>query len=417
MKPNRGIVVIGAAYGDEGKGKFTDYWSDRILADYVVRFNGGAQAGHTVELKNNAHTRHVFSHFGCGTFNYIPTVWGHRCVVNPMIFWKEREELLDLGYCPIIFIHKDCYVTTPFDVLVNQAIEDIRSVEKHGSVGVGFGETIERNEGGDNLRLTMDMLKDARSVSYQFSRIQHNYFVKRLSYTFPDMSDSDILDYVDKYEVYSEKYDKYFDMIEYLLKYSVTIDDYYILNNSKLVFEGAQGLLLDQDNVENFPHVTRSSTGLTNVIEIVNEIITPINLDVMYVARSYTTRHGAGNLPNETIFPEHLVNADKTNVPNTYQGSLRYAPMNMESIIQVSTEDAKQLNELKNHHKKGHIHYGITWTDDYSDLEYTNIINHLQPYTTGNILFSDGPTNVSVSKDTDVTWWITTYGTLNREGV
>jgi len=89
-----------------------------------------------------------------------------------------------------------------------------------------------------------------------------------------------------------------------------------------IVFEGAQGLLLDQDS-EFYPHVTHSKTGITNVIQIARE--TGIDqIDAVYVARTYLTRHGAGPLPGED---PALSYHDDTNVENEWQGKLRFAPM------------------------------------------------------------------------------------------
>jgi adenylosuccinate synthase len=107
---------------------------------------------------------------------------------------------------------------------------------------------------------------------------------------------------------------------------SVSIAGAEFLDAKKIIFEGAQGLLLDQDNKDWFPHVTRSNTGLTNIIPIAN--VLNLALDVVYVTRTYLTRHGAGPLPgeDETSFA-HVI--DETNVKHPYQGLFRFASLDL----------------------------------------------------------------------------------------
>jgi adenylosuccinate synthase len=89
-----------------------------------------------------------------------------------------------------------------------------------------------------------------------------------------------------------------------------------------MIFEGAQGLMLDEDRIDQFPHLTRSKTDLSNVLFLARKLELDA-LEVTYVTRSYLTRHGQGSLPGECDlwFP------DQTNVPNQFQGRLRFAPL------------------------------------------------------------------------------------------
>ena len=141
-------VVIGANYGDEGKGLMTDYFASKYKNPLVVCSNGGAQRGHTVVTPTGL--RHVFHHFGsgtlCGAMTYLPSSF----VVNPMIFAEEYQELKKLtGKVPIIYINKRCKISTPFDMMINQILEECRGEDKHGSCGVGVWETIVRSENCD----------------------------------------------------------------------------------------------------------------------------------------------------------------------------------------------------------------------------------------------------------------------------
>ena len=107
-------IVIGANWGDEGKGLMTDYFSQKPNT-IVVCSNGGAQRGHTVVTLDSI--RHVFRHFGSGTFNGASTYLSEDFICNPIIFRQEYEELKNLGYAPKTYINNKCMLTTPFDMI------------------------------------------------------------------------------------------------------------------------------------------------------------------------------------------------------------------------------------------------------------------------------------------------------------
>ncbi len=111
-------AVIGANFGDEGKGLMTDYLAASCKNGIVVRSNGGAQAGHTVQLQNGR--RHVFGHVGSGAFCGLPSYLSAYFVVNPMLFAKETSELKAYGIVPGVFIDGSCMVTTPYDIMITR---------------------------------------------------------------------------------------------------------------------------------------------------------------------------------------------------------------------------------------------------------------------------------------------------------
>jgi len=136
-------AVIGLLYGDEGKGITTSFLSQNKPMATVIRSNGGHQAGHTVQYKG---FRHVFSQFGSGTLQSTPTFISKNCTIYPPAILKEYS--LIEQYKPILMVDPLAMITTPFDIGQNRILEQIN---KHGSVGVGFGQTIQRNE--DNYKL------------------------------------------------------------------------------------------------------------------------------------------------------------------------------------------------------------------------------------------------------------------------
>lgn len=309
-------VVIGANYGDEGKGLVTDYLAYQSPS-MVVRFNGGAQAGHTVVTPGGL--RHVFHHFGAGTFTGSPTYLSKYFAVSPMFFHSEYLKLKGHGLDPIVFIDPRCVVTTPYDIMLNQAIEASRGVLKYGSCGMGFGETLERCNGQSAFRLTVEDCMDG-GVFQILDEIRNIWIPFRANQMKCKVDESLLKD----------------DMI--LAKFMLDIQQMLshctvgflqdIVADFDLIFEGAQGLLLDQDH-HNFPHVTRSKTGKKNALKIISDESLFGDTTFYYVSRTYLTRHGAGPMSYEIVRP---IGEDLTNVYNEHQGDLRYAYIDKDSL-------------------------------------------------------------------------------------
>ena len=131
-------VIIGAGFGDCGKGLVTNFLVFDLKSTLVVRFSGGQQAGHTVVEKG---IRHVFSNFGSGTLKGIPTYWSRFCTVDPIGIVNEMADLIKKGVDPILFIDPSCPITTPYDVMHNQ-----RTDNDNGTCGVGVGTTWQREQ-------------------------------------------------------------------------------------------------------------------------------------------------------------------------------------------------------------------------------------------------------------------------------
>lgn len=123
-------------------------------------------------------------------------------------------------------------------------------------------------------------------------------------------------------------------------------------NFTTLIFEGAQGLML-HENYKYFPHVTHSKTGIENVIEILNEVYSEfsnevknkVNIEVIYITRSYLTRHGAGPLPGELNCAPYNKIVDLTNIPNRFQGCLRFALLDLDLLNEnIYNDFSKAIN-------------------------------------------------------------------------
>ena len=320
-------IVCGANFGDEGKGLITDYFSQKPNS-IVVCSNGGAQRGHTVTTPDA--TRHVFHHFGSGTFNEASTYLSEDFILNPIIFKQEYEELMKLGYTPNVYINQNCMLTTPFDMMANQIIEESRGKNKHGSCGLGIYETIKRYKAG------------ITDVDYHIREYYLDQF-KKENIILSDEWSKIFLD--------NGIFEHYLDDWDFINSHSLMISDDYFLNQfDNVVFEAAQGLLLDQNNIEYFPHLTPSNTGIKNPKRIIENIEwnDEINIETCYVSRTYLTRHGVGKLPsecNKQFINEYMF--DKTNVPNPFQDTLRYGTLDLGELYDRCSKDVGDFGDKK----------------------------------------------------------------------
>ncbi len=324
------IAVIGAGYGDEGKGLMTDYYSSQYTDAIVIRSNGGAQAGHTVVTPEGE--RHVFSHFGSGTFNGSPTFLSKHFVCNPILFVKEHKLLVDkFGIEPEIYVDGSSIITTPFDMLLNQTHEAGRGNGLHGSCGVGFGETLERQLLHDVINAADLSYFSDSDLTESLKTIRDEYVPTRIDLSTVDES---FINIIDSDELISD----FIEACNYMMG-CVTLKQPHHLKDNTLIFEAAQGLLLDMD-YGYFPHVTRSNCGMKNISNILLDIPGEHEVTVNYVRRAYTTRHGAGPLNGELTLGEIRHNiVDETNITNEFQGSLRFAHGDFNLFESVTSKD------------------------------------------------------------------------------
>ena len=332
-------VVVGTNFGDEGKGHITDYFASEFGKDcLVVRFNGGAQAGHTVVTPEGK--RHVFHHFGSGSFVGAKTFLSKFFVVNPILFNKEWQELQTLGINPKVYTDPDCLVTTLYDMIINQIIEDHRGDKKHGSCGVGFNETIERSA-DPKFRLQVKDLYDQNKFLSILKRIVSLYVPQRLTKLGIDKIPDFYIDILNS----PVAIENYFRDSMFFTSQIERINDIIFLMEDNIIFEGAQGLLLDQDH-QYFPHVTRSKTGIHNVLELISESDID-KLDITYVTRPYATRHGVGpfphELPNEPL--NHTIKGE-TNIHNKFQGGLRFGYLDIELLRSSIHDDIAKVDGM-----------------------------------------------------------------------
>jgi len=323
MVKRSALIVVGLGFGDEGKGLVTDYLCSKNKNPIVIRYNGGHQAGHCVVTNDGR--KHVFSNFGAGSFRNIPTYWSSFCTFEPSFF---MEEFTALDFNPTIYIDNKCPITTHYDVLYNRAIEITKGNSRLGSCGVGYGATIERQKVKNvslyfkdllNFELLVNKLKDIRTYYRQKINSETPFDFDSFS------NDEEDINYLNSVKaIYSL-------MTKNLIS---TIDEKEIFSSHlwrTFVFEGAQGILLD----ENFgmkPFITKSNTTSKNALSILSrQKGYDFNIEIFYVTRAYQTRHGAG--PFREKDPDFVLkNQSETNFDNQYQGKFRFAYLDVDLI-------------------------------------------------------------------------------------
>lgn len=316
-------IVIGANYGDEGKGqtvydiakkfKAEGFDNDKILG---IKYNGGAQAGHTAK----GFVHHTLSSGG------TPTYLAKDFIFNPVALNRECIDYTIKRMMPPakVYVDPKCRVTTPVDILMNQIIETVRNKDRHGSCGMGIHATIVRSKSLPLFAVDLVRKSFDREMFTKAIMIHFNGFCQAIRDIPEQFQDIDIESVMNDFFKEADHCLKEYASIRYQIDAFLYVE--------RFIFEGSQGLLLDMDNKDNYPHVTPSHPGSQNVIELLRNFFTDTDISesitVNYVLRTFVTRHGAGPLPHEEDIKYILGKngeCDSTNIPNEWQGTIRYA--------------------------------------------------------------------------------------------
>lgn len=305
-------IVIGAGWGDEGKGLVTAALAMQDPNSIVVRYGGGQQCGHTVVREDGL--SHVCSNFGSGSMYGVPTYWSKHCTIDPFGMMNEYNILKKKGITPKLYIDPMAMVTTPYDITWNQFLDN---QQHHGTCGVGFGATIQRNK--DNYHLNaMDMLYPYVFLT-KMDLIKKNY-------------GEDVLE--DYYSKLDHHPIPFLEAVEWLLECpDVIIERHPLIDYDHIICEGHQGILLDKD-FGFFPHVTHSSTTIQNA-QYTPESFSLSSYsytDIYYVTRAYQTRHGNGPMSNEDKKLKLINTKHESNITNKHQGSFRTGLLDMDLL-------------------------------------------------------------------------------------
>jgi adenylosuccinate synthase len=319
------VSVLGLAFGDCGKGLFTDYLSRHSNAHTVVRFNGGGQAGHNVVLPDGR--SHTFSQFGAGTFNAgVCTVLAFPVIVHPGALLIEHEVLQRSGINDAferLLIDARCRVTTPFHQAAGRLRELARGQQAHGSCGVGVGETVGHGlEHAGQIIHYADLARPAVALAKaqalretllaQFDPVcaapanQARYDSERRALQDATLAQRWLIQIAPLLRLVPPAS---LDAVSARLHLAGTV-----------LFEGAQGVLLDEWRGFH-PHTTWSGISPASVQEVVSDAGQSARIEHLGVLRTYLTRHGAGPLP--THEPRLDVLSEPHNVAGGWQGAFR----------------------------------------------------------------------------------------------
>lgn len=374
-------VVIGANYGDEGKGLITRHFAidavNKGESPIVIFHNGTAQRGHTVDYTPTY--RHIYHHFSSATREGIPTYFSHTFMLHPMTFSREAFALVqEKCAIPQTYYSPLCRVITPFDIAVDHMTEihlqRLHGEREFGSCGFGSWCASERNPAlimnynvsHKDFKALMKTEKDKCLAVL----IERNVDIESMPLGYADVFREDTAEYVNTVE-------HFYNDVRFFLTRAFCADYDSVWRKFDChIFENGQGLGLDVDNGNEW-HTT-SHTGLINPLDLLKDK-SNYSAEACYVTRSYLTRHGTG--PLEESVKKTEINAhmrDKTNLFNAFQGGLRYGFI----------ESAEQKNRIEN-----------DWllTKDNSMWKKTLAVTHTNEFsvdpTFGNY-FSDNPFSV-----------------------
>ena len=277
------MVVIGAQWGDEGKGKIIDILTEN--ADAVVRFQGGHNAGHTLVIDGDKTVLHLIP---SGIFNNAKCIIGNGVVLHLPTLIKEIEYLESKGIDihSKLMISSQCPLILPSHILIDEARERSLGKKSIGTTGRGIGPVYE-DKVARRVVHVMDLFDEDLFRSKLSSLIDyHNFILKELFGA----------DGVDEEEVLKDWMDQ-FDKIRNLVVDSSKTVNEFRASNSNILFEGAQGSMLDIDQ-GTYPFVTSSST-LSGASSL-GSGIGPLDIDgVLGITKAYATRVGSGPFPTE----------------------------------------------------------------------------------------------------------------------
>lgn len=281
-KKNNTLVVCGIQWGDEGKGKMTDYLAQS--ADVVVRFQGGNNAGHTITFGGN---KYALQSIPSGIFNpRIKNVMANGMVVNPKAALGELEKLNERGITDYqLFISDRAAVIMPYHIALDGAYEALKGGKQIGTTKKGIGPAYADKYSRIGIRMGDLLDREYFAERLRDALLQKNMELKMLGL---EQFDFDAL--YNEYLGYGEKLKNYICDTSILLNKEIA-------EGKKILFEGAQGVMLCIDN-GTYPFVTSSSPTAASVP--LGAGIAPKYIDnVLGICKAYTTRVGAGPFPTE----------------------------------------------------------------------------------------------------------------------
>lgn len=281
------LVVVGLQWGDEGKGKIVDFLSEDF--DIVARFQGGSNAGHTVIIGDDIHKFRIMP---TGAVRGKVAVIGNGVVVDPTILWNEVEQLQAVGIEVNLLISDRAHLITPFHIQIDSLQETSKGKQKVGTTKRGIGPTYADKVSRLGVRLCDFLhpeMNQQRTLQESSSKIR--------------------IEKIHDSEVDISSHDEFHSVVQKLLPYVGDCGTYLeteMNSGKRVLFEGAQGALLDIDH-GTYPFVTSSNCVSANAATGTGISFSRLD-SVMGICKAYITRVGTGPFPTELEddFGQHM---------------------------------------------------------------------------------------------------------------
>lgn len=323
MKNRRAFVVVDLGFGDAGKGSMVDYLVRTTESRLVVRFNGGAQAAHNVLTPDGLH--HTFSQFGAGTLAgpNVYTYLSKHFVLHPIALVNEYLHLRKIGAeaaSARLLIDERALVITPYQQGMNRIREIMRGENRHGSCGVGVGETVSDSLNGlslrvwelfdkEQLRKKMAEIRDRKLAVVELLHSDDKTFQKEFEF----MRRNDLLE---------ETVETYYSIIKCFRIERAGHEPSILKGMGDIIFEGAQGALIDE-KLGFYPHTTWSNCTTANAREVLGDAKWEGDINTIGVLRAYATRHGAGPFPTYDYRLSQMLPDKENSLETVWQGDFR----------------------------------------------------------------------------------------------
>ena len=277
------VIVIGAQWGDEGKGKITDLLSRS--ADVVVRSQGGVNAGHTVVVAEQTFKLHLIP--SGILYPNTECIIGSGTVIDPQVLIEEIEQLKALDVTvDNLYISQTAHITMPYHRKIDRASEESRGEYKIGTTGRGIGPTYADKSERTGIRV-LDLMNSEHLHKQLGWTINYKNVILEKLYNLPPLDPEKVIEEYLKYAEYLKPF-----VVDSSLKIYEAVKE-----KKNILFEGAQGTLLDLDH-GTYPYVTSSNPIAGGAC--VGAGVGPTTIDrVIGVAKAYTTRVGEGPFPTE----------------------------------------------------------------------------------------------------------------------
>ena len=322
------VVVIGAQWGDEGKGKIVDLLARQ--SDVVVRFQGGNNAGHTLVVNGEKTILHVIP---SGALHRDKVcVIGNGVVLDAEVLLHELRELREQGHlqdASQLRISEQAHLIMPYHRAIDLARERMRGAGKIGTTGRGIGPTYEDKAARVGIRVIDLLEEDTFRAKLEHNIAEKNGYLKAIL-------KEQALDFEEIHHTYGGYREQ---LAPYVADTGVLLEEMF-RDGKNVLFEGAQGTLLDVDH-GTYPYVTSSNTVIGGVCSGAG--VGPRHIhEVIGISKAYTTRVGSGPFPTELTGPE----GDKLRQDGDEYGATTGRPRRCGWFDVVAVRHAVRLNGL-----------------------------------------------------------------------